>query len=98
MSLAPDPLLRERTPACDNNALGVRGGTVPQAVQTPRLEEWRFAVDVTILASFAGSMAFGGPARQGFKQQARIIITRRTAEFPFPFGSRWLAHSHISDR
>src|ERR1035437_10085450 len=80
MSLAPDPLLRVRSQAYDNNALGVRGGTVPQAVQTPRLEGWRLAVDVTIPVSFAVSMGLRMTVRQGFYHQTSKL---GSSEFPF---------------
>src|ERR1017187_3561182 len=77
MSLAPGPLLRVRSQAYDNNALGVRAGTVPQAVQTPRLEGWRLAVDVTVRVSFAVSMGLRLTVRQGFYHQykhARFLL------------------------
>src|SRR5579863_3081333 len=69
MSLAPDPLLRVRSQAYGNNALGVRGGTVPRAVQIHRLEGWRLAVDGTIPVSFAVSMGLRLTVRQGFYHQ-----------------------------
>src|ERR1035438_3187589 len=77
MSLAPGPLLRVRSSDLNNNALGVRAGTVPQAVQTPRLEGWRLAVDVTVRVSFAVSMGLRLTVRQGFYHQykhARFLL------------------------
>jgi hypothetical protein len=69
MSLAPDPPLRARSQAYDNNALEVLDGTVPQAIQIPHLESRQLAVDVTIPVSFAASIGFRMTIRQEFSHQ-----------------------------
>src|SRR3984885_12050145 len=90
MSLAPDPLLRVRSQACDNNAAGVRDGKAPQAVQTPRLEARRYAVDGTVPVSLAVSMGLPVTVRQGF---CGLVLLRLFRVGPALAGRNQIAHT-----